>query len=144
MKKFELLEKTAASILATPEYRWSSPSRCNLGLLIEIARGSRATRDEFFQGGTAWIPRSGCLLWSARGTDNHIIRWLKVEHNLTAREIESIELINDRSIVNLLRRRGIPPAGLFNRSRKYVAAYIAAMAAREKRRAGRRPAGVFA
>lgn len=138
MKKYELLEKTAASILSTPDYKWSSGNRCNIGLLIEAARGSRATPEEFRQGGQIIAHRlnlRGLAMWCCAGEDNHIIKWLRAEYLFTAREIEAIELLNDKSIVRLLARRGIRPAPLFNRSRKYVAAYIAALAAREKRRA---------
>jgi hypothetical protein len=87
---------------------------------------------EFFQGGG--IPVGNICTWYGRGTDNHIIRWLKAEYGLTRNEIESIELLTDKTIVRLLARRGIKPAPMFNRSRRYVAAYLEAMAARAARK----------
>lgn len=130
MRKFELLQKTSEALLASSDYKWSCAARCNIGHLVLIARGVKPTAAEFWQGG-------GGGAWCRRGKDNHVIAWLKAEYGFSQAEIESIELLNDRSIVRLLARRGILPAPLFNKSRRYVAAYLAALAAREKRRAAR-------
>lgn len=62
-----------------------------------------------------------------------MIFWLQKEYGISQREIESIELLNDQMIVGLLARRGILPAPLFKKSRKYVAEYISALARAEKR-----------
>ena len=108
MKKSELFQKTAAALLAAPDYRWTNPAKCNVGILIEVARGARATSEEFWQGGGGGFNRH--FLWCCRGENNSVKKWLLAEYGITARELESIELLNDRSIVRLLARRGILPA----------------------------------
>jgi hypothetical protein len=127
VKKFELLQKTAEALRLSSDYKWTSAARCNIGHLVLVARGVRPTAAEFWQGG-------GGGAWCRRGQDNHVLAWLNAEYGLTRRDIESIELLNDRSIIRLLSRRGIQPAPMFNRSRLYVAAYLDAMSRREKRR----------
>lgn len=113
--------------MASTDYRWASASRCNIGHLVMVARGVSPTPQEFWQGG-------GGLAWCRRGQDNHLLKWLDAEYGLTRAEVTSIEMLNDRSLIRSLARRGILPAPMFNKSRRYVAAYLAAMARRERRR----------
>lgn len=134
MNKAQLLIKTADALLESKHYSWSDPRRCNIGHLIEVARGSRATIPEFMEGG-------GIGIWCRRGKDNHVLAWLRAEYGFTDAEIESIELLKDHSIVRVLARRGIRPAPMFNRSRKFVAEYLRVMGRRlhkSARRASRK------
>lgn len=134
MKKSELFKKTAAALLLARDYSWGSSNRCSVGFLIATARGARATGAEFRQGGQSRMHPCQCALWCATGADNHVVRWLASEFGLTRRELESVELLNDPGLIRQLANRGIRPAPMFNRSRRYVAAYLMAMSAQAGRR----------
>lgn len=127
MNKREVLLRAALMLRDTQyKYRWNHSNQCNLAFVISAASDcSRQVKDVMLSLGV----KEKNIIW-AKNLEHPVCVYLKSKFGFTDDDIKSIEWLNDKRIINSLAKKGIFPAPMFNRSRKYVASYIEQMASR--------------
>ena len=126
MNRAVLLKKAAAMLRAArpQDYRWNYSCSCNFAFVVAAAvdGGSRPVADTLRSLGA----RNG-VIWS-QNLDHPVCSYLKRKFSLSDADIVSIEYLTDKRVLAALKRSGVSIAPLFNRNKRFVAAYLDQMA----------------